>query len=331
MIKLLVFIVLIATLGASFYYLFINQPPNTPQPSPQKVYKIGVIQTANNMDPMQKGFVDTLKALNYQEGKNIIILHKTVNSDIDLAKQTAEEYVQNNVDIIVTWGNLPTRAAQEITKDSQIPIVFFAADPVGQKFVESYQKPGGNLTGVDSALATTATKRLELFKQMAPKISKILFFYNNPGAVALTDMRTAATNLGVKLVEKKVEDVEDLDQQMQNLKAEEFDAIYRTPDSIISPRTDQIIALSLKYKVPYSGTNNADTEKGGLMSYGTDFYKYGSQAAYFGDKIFKGQKPSELPVELPKETELYLNLKTAALLDLTIPDTFLRRANKIIE
>lgn len=332
MIKPIIAIIILFALTAGMYYLYQSKQSTSFKPTqPDRLYKVGIIQTASNMDPIYKGFIETMKKSGYEEGKNIQYYHLTIDSNSDQAKQVAKDYIQKRVDVIVSWGNLPAKVAQQETEKNKIPVVFFANNPLAENLIASYQKPGGNLTGVDSSLNKTATKRMELLKQMAPNITKVLFFYNNPNAVALEEMESAAKILNIKLVEKKVASVEDLDRQILALKTNEYDAIYRTADSIISPRTDQLITLSLKQKVPFSGTNAADTEKGGLMSYGTDFYSYGEQTAVITDKILKGANPQNTPTEQAKETTLTINLKTAALLGITIPDSVLKRANRVIK
>lgn len=311
------------------YYFYSYQAGSSKKSS--KTYTIGVIQNASNMDIAYNGLKDALRKIGYVEGKNITFVHSNVNSDETKSKEFAQNLVSQKVDIIVTMGIVPTKAAQEATKGTNIPVVFtIVANPQGNKFISSFQKPGGNLTGVDSGIAQTSTKRLALLKEMAPNISRVLIFYNSAASVSLDDVRATAKNLGMSLVERKVENLADLDRQMSQLKVGEFDAIFRTGESINSPRVDQLISLALTHKVPYSGTNNADTEKGGLMSYGTDFYKFGEQAASFVDKIFKGQNPGSMPVEQPKDTDFYININTASQIGITIPNSVQQRATKII-
>lgn len=329
----IVILLIVSSLAALTYFLttYKNQSFISKEKQQKKVFKVGIIQNASNMDLAHEGFVQKMEELGYKEGDKVLYLHNNINSDATRAKEVAENYVQQKVDLILSMGINPTRAAKEATKGTDIPIVFtIVANPVGNKFIQSFQSPGGNLTGVDSAQSELSSKRLSLLKEVASKISKVLIFYSNPEAISLETLRNTANSLGIKLVERKVTTVEELDKEMRGVTKDEFDAIFRTADSITSARAEQLIALSKTFKVPFSGTNSSDTENGGLMSYGANFFKFGTQAADLVDKVLQGKKPAEIPSEQPRGLEFYINLKTANEIGITVLDSVLQRADKVI-
>ncbi|MBI4039801.1 ABC transporter substrate-binding protein [Candidatus Daviesbacteria bacterium] len=330
MAKLIPIVVAAAALILGLFYFINRQAQSTKPTLPSKTYKIGIILTASSLKAGVEGLESEMSQLGYKEGTNITYLSTNIDSNPDRAIQTVKDDLSQSVDLFVTIGNLAAKNTASTVGSKNTPIVFIASDPLSLKIIQSTQNPGGNATGIDTAQSQTAGKRLALLKEIAPKVSRVLIFYNNASSTGLDELRTTAKSLNISLVEKKVVNVDDLDAQLKNLNISSFDAIYRTADSMISPRFEQLIAISLKNKYPYSGTIVTDVEKGGLMSYGANFTDIGKQSAHLVDKILKGGSPSSIPVEQPKEPEFTVNLTTASLMGLNIPDNILRRVNRII-
>jgi putative ABC transport system substrate-binding protein len=301
-----------------------------------KVFRIGYLTTGNLSvnASRRKVFQQALRGLGYVEGKNVIIEVRSSEGSAARARALAAELVRRKVDIIVTAGSTATRFAKEAT--TTIPIVMtMDSDPVGNGFVANLARPGGNITGLSNVAPELSGKRLELLKEVVPNLSRVAVFGNAavPGnAKMLNETEVAAKALGVKLqyVEMRVSmNIESAFRAAAKGRAGAILMLVRGPVAL--PHRREVAELAAKIRLPAMYSGREYVEAGGLMSYGVNFDDLDRRAAVYVDKILKGAKPSDLPVERPTKFELVINLKTAKALGLTIPKSILLRVDEVIE
>ena len=280
-----------------------------------------------------EAFRQGLRELGYVEGKNIVIEYRFAEEKPDRLRELAAELVRLKVEVIVTGGPPATRAAKEATVT--LPIVMgFDTDPVGNGFVASLARPGGNITGLSSLAPEISGKQLELLKEIFPRLSRVavLGTSTQPGtAQALRETELAARVFGVQLQYLDVRNPKDIETAFREASKGPANAVIVLSSAIFISQRTQIADLAVKNRLPavYGQAEYMDT--GGLMFYGasiTDMYR---RAAVYVDKILKGRKPADLPVEQPTKFELIINLKTAKQIGLTIPPNVLARADKVIK
>jgi ABC-type uncharacterized transport system substrate-binding protein len=301
---------------------------------PTKVPRIAfLLGTSPGPDPRVEGFRQGLRELGYVEGKNIAIEWRYAEGIEDLVPKLAAELVQLNVEIIVTDGTNVTRAARNATKT--IPIVMASdADPVGNGFVASLARPGGNVTGLVNLLAGLSGKRLELLKEAIPGISRAGIVWNpeNPSSVSgFKETQEAAQALAMQLQSLEVRGVDDFVGAFQAASKGRARALTVVSDSLMFSNRRSLLDLAAKHRLPTMHTQSLWVEAGALMSYGTHFPDLWRRATVYVDKILKGAKPANLPVEQPMKFEFVINLKTAKQIGLTIPQSVLYRADKVIK
>ena len=297
-----------------------------------KVYRIGYIGP-NRINP---AFRQGLSELGYVEGRNLAFEFRAGWRD-ELNKGHAEELVAIKVDLILSVGASATRAAKQAT--SRIPIVMgnFSADPVEQGLIDSLARPGGNVTGVFDLLPDLAGKRLELLKEIFPNLSRVSHFSPGPqlgpdGQAHLKEMQTAARAFGVQVQTLTVDGFDDLlERPFQAAVERGAEAGIIVGVGFIVRYRKEIINLAAKYRLPTMHTHRGWVPLGGLISYTTDPSARYRRAAWYVDRIFKGAKPADLPVEQPTKYLLEVNLKTAKALGITIPPSILLRATDVIE
>ena len=280
-----------------------------------------------------EAFRQGLRELGYVEGKNIVIEYRYAEGKLDRLPALAAGLVRLKVDVIITAGPLPTRAAKEAT--STIPIVMAQdPDPVGNGFVASLARPGGNITGLSSVAPELSGKRLELLKESVPRLSRVAVFGTStyPGNTqALKEIEIAAKAFGVRLQHLDVLDPKGIERAFRAATKERADAVlWLVAGGVGGGHRTQILELALKSRLPVMYTRQEIVEAGGLMTYGvhlTDLYR---RTATYVDKILKGAKPADLPVEQAQKFELIINLKAAKQIGLTIPPNVLARADKVI-
>jgi ABC-type uncharacterized transport system substrate-binding protein len=299
-----------------------------------KVPRIGYLTGASlsAMSARTEAFRQGLRELGYVEGKNIVIEYRYGDGKTDRLNQLTAELVRLNVDVIVTGGSPATLSAKEATVT--IPIVMASdADPVGSGVVASLARPGGNITGLSTLATEISGKRLELLKEIVPGLFRVAVFGTStyPGnAQALKEMELATGAFGVKLQYLDVLDPKDIGTAFREASKGRADAVLVLASSVLFSQRTQVADLVLKSRVPAIYPGGEYVEDGGLMSYGvsvTDLYR---RAATYVDKILKGAKPADLPVEQPKKFEFTINLKAAKQIGLTIPPNVLARADKVI-
>jgi putative ABC transport system substrate-binding protein len=277
-------------------------------------------------------FVQRLRELGWIEGRTINIEYQWAQGSRELADKIAAEFVRRKVDIIVTAATPPTTAAKQAT--SMIPIVFAAVgDPVGTGLVASLARPGGNLTGLSLQQTDAAGKRLELLREAIPGIRRLAIMANSGNLSALLDMReaqAAAQTAGLEAVATEIRDPEDIVPAINALRSR-AEALYVCNDPLAATNRDRISAAAMAVRLPTMFGGREFVEVGGLMSFGPNFPNLFRHAADYVDKILRGAKPSDLPVEQPTKFELVINLKTAKALGLTVPPTLLARTDEVIE
>ena len=301
---------------------------------PTKIPRIGFLAaTSLSTNPARiEAFRQGLRELGYVEGKNIVIEWRFAEGKADRLAGFAAELVRLKVDVIVSGGSTATRAAKEAT--STIPIVMAQDnDPVGNGFVTSLARPGGNVTGLAALRSELSGKRLELLKEIVPKLSRVavLGSSTNPGnAQSLKEVELAARAIGVQLQYVDVRGPKDIETAFKEASKGRADAVLVLAGPVFNSPRSQVVDLAAKSRLPAIYDRRDFGEAGGLMSYGTNVVDLDHRAATYVDKIFKGAKPADLPVEQPKKFELIINLKAAKQIGLTIPPNVLARADRVI-
>ncbi len=302
---------------------------------PTKIPRIGYLAVGSlSTNPARReAFRQGLHELGYVEGKNIVIEWRHAEGKLDRLPALAAELVRLKVDVIVTTGPTTTRPAKEAT--STIPIVMAQdTDPVGNGFVASLARPGGNITGLSSLAPELSGKRLELLKEIVRKLSRVavLWASTTPGsAQALREMERAAGALKVKLQFLDILGPKDIETAFRAASKGRADAVLVMSSGVAAAHRTQIAELTIKSRLPAIYFRSEFVEDGGLMSYGASFTDMDRRAAIYVDKILKGDKPADLPVEQPTKFEFIINLKAAKQIGLTIPPNVLARADKVIK
>ena len=301
---------------------------------PARVYRLGVLVVGGADIPQVMGLRDGLKSHGYIQGENLD-LEIAAKANYDEYGPLVKTYKEKKVDVLVTIGGTATRVVKDFAPE--IPTVFsFGSDPVQAGFVNSIARPGSNLTGV-----TTRTgpgfqgKRLEIFKEAVPILRRVAVLYNargeNPGhEMNLNMLRGSASKLNVKLIAKPIKVISDLDISLQTLSKETADGVFVIGASMFRTRFNKIVPLAMQKKLPVMGNEASHVTDGALLSYDSDRYRIGLRLAWYVDRILKGTKPRDLPVEAPAYFELMINLKTAKQIGLVIPPNVLVRADRVI-
>jgi putative ABC transport system substrate-binding protein len=300
-----------------------------------KVARIGFLVAgspssfSNNIEAFRQG----LRERGYVEKKNITIEYRYAEGKLDLLRELAAELVRLKVDIIVTQSSLDAYAARQST--STIPIVMTASgDAVGTGLVASLARPGGNITGLTSLSRELSGKRLELLKEVVPRLSRVAVLWNaaNPDkARDVEETQIQARTLGLELQSLEIRGPNDFDGAFQTATRKRAGALLTLADSLTITHQSRIVDLAAKNRLPAMHEQKEFVEAGGLMAYGPSLLGLFRHVATYVDKILKGAKPADLPVEQPTQFELVINLKTAKNIGLTIPPELLVRANKVIK
>ena len=301
---------------------------------PPKIPRIGIVtaQPLSAVSDRHQAFRQGLRELGYVEGENIFIEHRSAEGEFDRLPARMAEIVRLNVDIIVSYGSTTTRAAKQAT--STIPIVMAQdTDPIGNGFVASLARPGGNITGLSSLAADLSGKRLELLKEILPKLSSaaVIGTSTNPGNTqALKETELAASAMGIKLQYLDILGQKDIEPAFQAARNGRADAVFVLRSPVLNSHRAQVTQLAVKSRFPATYPTNEFVEAGGLMVYGVNSTDLDRRAATYVDKILKGRTPADLPVEQPIKFEFVINLKAAKQIGLTIPPNVLVRADKVI-
>ena len=299
-----------------------------------KVPTIGVLgsATASSQGEWVAAFAHRLHELGWSEGRTVATEVRWAEGRSERATELAAEFVRLKVDVIVTWGNAQVLTAKRAT--ALIPIVFATAgDPLGTGLVANLARPGGNVTGLSNQQIDIAAKRLELLREVVPNLRRlsVMTRVGNPGAaLEIAEIQAAARTLGLEVAISEIRRAEDIAPALEALK-ERADALYVNADSLFLTHQTRINILALAARLPTMHGFRELVETGGLMSYAPNFPEMFRRAADFVDKILRGAKPGDIPVEQPTKFDLVINLTTAKALGLTVPESFLLRADKLIE
>ena len=300
-----------------------------------KIPRIGfqLDSPASAVTERTEAFRQGLRDLGYIEGRNIIIEWRSAEGKLERRSEIAAELVRLKVDLIVSGGPSVTRGVKEAT--STIPIVMAQdTDPIGSGFVASLARPGGNITGLAALAPEMSGKQLDLLKQIIPKLSRVGVIGNSniPGdAQALRETVLAAGSFELYLRYLDVVDPRDIDTAFQAAVKARADAVVILGNPILNAHRKQIVDLAAKHRLPTTYARPEFVEAGGLMTYGTSYNDLFRRAATYVDKILKGAKPADLPVEQPAKFEFVINLKAAKQIGLTIPASVLTRADRVIK
>jgi len=300
-----------------------------------KVRRIGYLDGASSSTnpELTHAFRDQMRQLGYVEGKNLVIEYRWADGKYDRLSDLAADPVRLRVDVIVTVGDPVIQAAKKAT--TTIPIVMASVgDPVGRGFVASLARPGGNITGVSNFAVALSGKWLEILREAVPHLSQVAILRNSANPthpLFWMEADKAAKGLGLKLQSLEVRSPEDIDTAFESMLKERVGAFVTLPDPLLTGQRVRIADLAAKTHLPGIAAFRENTEAGTLMAYGPSLAANRRRAAVFVDKILKGAKPGDLPVEQPTKFELVINLKTAKTLRLTIPPSLLQRADQVIE
>jgi putative ABC transport system substrate-binding protein len=301
---------------------------------PAKIPRIGflIASSPSAITPRVEAFRQGLRELGYAEGKNIVIEFRFAEGKIDRLPDLAAELLRLKADILFSTGPQSTRAAKETS--STIPIVMgFDNDPVGNGFVASLARPGGNITGLSTLAPEISGKQLELLKEIVPRLSHVGVFGTStqPGsAQAIKEIELAAGALGLKVHFFDIPGPKDIETAFGRARTARVEAVLVLNSTVFNSQRAQIAELSVKHRLPTIYWATEFVEAGGLMTYSVSFTDLFRRAAIYVDKILKGAKPADLPVEQPTKFDLVINLKTAKQIGLTIPPNVLARADKVI-
>ena len=298
---------------------------------PARLPTIGLLTPdASSWSAEIAAFAERLSQLGWIEGRTIAIEHRWSEGRPERIVEIAAEFARQKVDVIVAYGGAVATLKQAT---AFIPIVFIASDPVGSGFVKSLARPGGNITGTSLQQTEFATKRLELLREIVPSLRRLanMFNANYPSSVRENgEVQAVARSLGLEVAPHEIRRAEDIAPVIEAVKSQ-ADALYVVEDALILANRTPIITLTLSARLPTSFVFREFAKTGALMSYGPNFPALFQRAADFVDKILRGTKPGDIPIEQPTKFDLVINLKTAKALGLTVPTTLLATADEVVE
>jgi putative ABC transport system substrate-binding protein len=302
---------------------------------PKKVPQVGILMPVSSTvaAPNIEAFRQGLRERGYVEGQNIALESRFADGKVEPLPTLAAELVRLNVDVIVTWGTPAIQAAKKAT--STIPIVMAAAtDPVETGLIASLARPGGNVTGVDSGGVEVPGKRLELLKELVPRATRMAVLWNPDNLaneIVVAHTKAAAQALGLRLQLQEVRDPGGFDSAFAAMTRQRAGALNVLHELLFLQHGKRLVDLAVKNRLPAIYGRHEYVDAGGLMAYGVNFQDNFRRAATYVDKILKGTRPADLPVEQPMKFEFFINLKAAKQIGLTIPQSMLYRADRVIK
>ena len=298
-----------------------------------RVWQIGFLSAGSASTRLYESFLQGMREQGYVEGKTCVIQARFAEGKYDRLPMMAEELVRAKVDVIVAGTTLGVQAAKKAT--TSVPIVMVAIpDPIGEGFVASLSRPGGNITGLTTIVVEASAKHVELLRGVIPHLSRIAVLINptNPSdALILEQVGGAAFSSGVKVTPVEAATVAEIETGFGDMVRVRAEAVIVTADSLFDVQRERIAKLALKNRLPTIYSNRDFTLAGGLMSYGQDLGDQYRRAAVYVDRILKGAKPGDLPIEQPLVLELVINRKTAKALGIALPTELLLRADRVID
>jgi putative ABC transport system substrate-binding protein len=299
---------------------------------PEKIPRIGILFIGSRNQPHLAAFKQGLRERGYTEGKDIVIEYRYAEGRYDRLPELASDLARMNVDVIVTTSSISARAARKAT--NTIPIVMTTGNPVEQGLAASLAKPGGNVTGLTVMLAEMSGKRVEILKETFPKMSRVAVVWapsQIEAAWGFKETQETVQAFSLKLQSVEIQRAEDIEKVFAEIPKARASALIVILSPFVTLHSKRIVELALKHNLPGMYPTRQFAEEGGLMAYGpliADLYR---RAATYVDKILKGARPADLPVEQPTKFELVINLKTAKQIGLTIPPIVLARADRVIK
>jgi putative ABC transport system substrate-binding protein len=298
-----------------------------------KRYTVGILSAGDDPAALSTAFLDALRELGWAEGKNVVFEHRYAQNRLERLPELAADLVRLKVDVIAAAATLAPLAAKQAT--ATIPIVMIAAgDPLGSGLVASLARPGGNVTGMSLMAPDLGGKRLELLKEVLPRLARVAVLWNaaNPySALVFKETQAAGQTLGIEVQSLDVRGTGDFDGAFETVSRQRPDALITVEDPLTVDHRKLIADFAAGQQLPSLHGLREFVAAGGLISYGANLADLFRRAAGYVDKIFKGAKPADLPIQQPTKFELVINLKTAKALGLTIPESFLLRADEVIE
>jgi len=304
----------------------------------ERMRHIGVLTHLAADDPEGQSrlaaFLQGFQEVGWAVGRNVTVDVRWAGADVELMKRFAKELVALEPDLIFTSSTPAAAAMRQATHT--IPVIFvLVADPVGTGIVTSMPRPGGNVTGFTPIVASLGGKWVELLKEIAPRISRVTLLFNPPAATFiesyLNPFKAAAASLGMEAIIAPVDNMLELQSLVTSQAREQNSGLVVIPDAFTELHRAEIVSLAVRHRVPAVNWSRSFAEGGGLISYGPYLVEEFRRAASYADRILKGEKPSELPVQTPVTFELVINMKTATALGLTVPDKLRVSADEIIE
>jgi putative ABC transport system substrate-binding protein len=299
---------------------------------PKEIHRIGVLFIGSRDQPHLEAFKQGLRERGLTEGKDLAIEYRYAEGKYDRLRELADELVRMKVEIIVTTSSISAHAAREVTKT--VPIVMTTGNPVEEGLAESFAHPGGNVTGLSNFAQELSGKRLEILKETFPKMTRVGALWSpqqREAAVGFKQTQEAAQALSLELQSVELARAEDIEKVFAEIPKSHPDALVVILHPLVTLHSRRVVEMALKHRLPGMYPTRQFAEEGGLMAYGPfigDLYR---RAAAYVDKILKGAKPSDLPVEQPKKFEFVINLKTAKQIGLIIPPNVLARADRVIK
>jgi putative tryptophan/tyrosine transport system substrate-binding protein len=299
----------------------------------QKVFTIGSLNTADQFLDAFDGFKVRMAELGYKEGRNVRYEYHNSKGNAETLKAIADKLVRDKVDMIVTTATTGTVAAAKATVGTTIPVVFLSAGNP-EKLVKNYSTSGSNLAGISSASLELTGKRFELLKELAPRTKKIAMPIDVKGVnyqAIVTEARDSAGKMGLMIQEIPVRGVDDIASAVAAVQRTTYDAVFSPADTVISEGIEVVVQQAIKEKLPAITSLLVNVKRGCLATYAADYPTLGRQGAILADKILKGIKPADLPIELPNKINLALNLRTAKAIRLKFSKEMLLRADEVFE
>jgi putative ABC transport system substrate-binding protein len=297
-----------------------------------KVHRVGVLMLVKPDRPQLQGLRDGLKEAGYIAGLNLTLDMKPIQTSEEL-RSLGRQFVRQNVDVVVTTGNVETEVAKQIIR--KLPIVFMpASDPISAGFVKSFARPDTNLTGIALIRDLDSYgKQLEVFKETVPSLGKLAVLYDarvnaSPYAQAIEQLKKVASRLSIAIDERPIRKIWEAEKAVVSLSKNTVDGVFVLCSSLFGSGPEVIIARAIERKLPLFSCSW--THQGALVSFALDLYQVGRRGSWYVTRILNGAKPADLPVEVPLKYELTINLKTANAIGLEIPATVLQRADKVI-
>jgi putative ABC transport system substrate-binding protein len=299
----------------------------------QKIYTIGSLNTADQFVDAFEGFKSRMAELGYKQGQNVRYDYHNSKGNAEVLRTMAQKLVQDKVDMIVTTSTTGTVTAAKATVGTVIPVVFLSAGNP-QKLVKNYNTSGSNLAGISSASLELTAKRFELLRELYPRAKRIAMPLDPKGVnyqAIIAEIQESTPRLGYVVSEVHVLSVADVAKVAPSITSKNYDGIFMPADSLVSEGIEELVRQSIKEKLPLATSLLVNVKRGCLFTYASDYTALGKQGAVLADKILKGAKPADLPIELPDKIHLTLNLKTAQAIGLKIPKELLLRADVTFE